>query len=75
MNLVKGIGNIPLNISLQLTNRRFRCVFAVMRLGESLPSITNDTSGAYNTSVEVKKHACSAERDRGVIAIEAKDEK
>ena len=46
-----------------------------VRLDESLPLITNEISGACSTSVDVKNHACSAERDKGMIAIEAKDEK
>ena len=72
MKLTKAIGDIPLNTSMQLTNKGFRCVFAVMRSDESLPLITNDTSGACNTSVEVKKHACSAKRDKGMIEGGAK---
>ena len=43
-----------------------------MRMDESLPLITNDIGSTCNTSVEVKKHVCSAERDRGVIEGGAK---
>ena len=54
---------------MQLTNGRLWCLFAVMRFDGSLTPIKYDTSGASNTSVEVKKHACSAKCDIEMVVV------